>query len=970
VREELVYFASCKKKKNVFRHPFSSDRCEILGSPIFLFSPSIAVKGKMQRSGEWFTFSSTMICRRLELFSLEWAVNFDDKSSIFAAAPYGGPCAISKAVMGGSGFVEVYSASGHAMMEITLPLDAGNVAAMGWNCKEDLVIITDALRALTYSLTGHGAVAHSVKLGDPMEERVVASVARSCGIFVLTSKRWLRGLYTPERGAPESVNIDLSTELSAVPVSLDVIPPECSGSEMDKLLVYVAPSIDDDNPETILVVQPTEEEVLDMKVRIPGGAALLSFSFLAKRLAVFTNESVIMILDPGLQSCQYQFKIGSAAPPLSMHWCSDQFLILTYSPHQFDPSEDESNYSILVPLHEQPVSDHVEQLRWEFDGSGRCHISPEVDGVRATTETACYFIEMVPPSLIDLFAFQSKALSAQVSQGYQAFEKGDVQGFSVVRNMAKTEKFSSVVNSLIEAAACEFGEGNQGRILSLASFARTFCPSLEESESLVETSKKLRLLNTLRRPDCGMPLSMKQFRFLAENQMEVLVNRLINRGQFSVAHDIAQVFKLKVDKVLNFWAMDKVRAALPEEQICREVKGVLTKGKVGFTDAAITAFEVGKRRLAEQLLGCEERTQHQVLLFHELQRDDMALKQAIEGEEADLVYLMIIKLLHQRSSDQQFRNYLSGYNSAQLAFIRAFRHVMQWRPLATAMMEDTRKTDTIAIEIFTHLLKNPIIPHMDSDESERGANGTFDFDNVLDPVVLISEVKSGPTSLEDPIFDRLNRRPPSIVGTETFTLDIFQQAAGLLSSGSSFNSAEPTNNAKMCAVASDLLNEQKQLSEKYAEPCFLNETVHGTIALCLQHKDEKKAEQLRAKYNVSERKWWYIQLQAYCVTGNWEAIDKLGGSGAYKRKIKSPIGFLPFVEALAKRERQSQAAQFVAKLPELCDRVEWYVHLDHFKEAIDDAAAEEDLDLLDQIRRKSSNPSVQQYIDLKKKQLE
>jgi hypothetical protein len=85
----------------------------------------------------------------------------------------------------------------------------------------------------------------------------------------------------------------------------------------------------------------------------------------------------------------------------------------------------------------------------------------------------------------------------------------------------------------------------------------------------------------------------------------------------------------------------------------------------------------------------------------------------------------------------------------------------------------------------------------------------------------------------------------------------------------------------------------------------------------------------------------------------------MGGAG--NPKAKSPIGFLPFVEMLAAHDRHQQACSFVARLSDVIDRVEWFVRLDNFQAAIDDAYREESPELIDQILRKAKNTTVVEY---------
>jgi hypothetical protein len=177
------------------------------------------------------------------------------------------------------------------------------------------------------------------------------------------------------------------------------------------------------------------------------------------------------------------------------------------------------------------------------------------------------------------------------------------------------------------------------------------------------------------------------------------------------------------------------------------------------------------------------------------------------------------------------------------------------------------------------------------------------------------------------------------------------------------------SDAKNLRTHIDLLEEQRRLAEATGDASFHNQPVVRTLELSIIHDMDVKAEQLRSKYGVSEKKFWFLKLRALCSSGKWDAVDRLGGSGNYK-KVKSPIGFCPFVEELHKYNRSDQAAQFVAKLPELAQRVEWFVKLDCFQRAADDAYHEQDAEMLQQILRRAMNPSIIHYINGKIKELQ
>ena len=204
----------------------------------------------------------------------------------------------------------------------------------------------------------------------------------------------------------------------------------------------------------------------------------------------------------------------------------------------------------------------------------------------------------------------------------------------------------------------------------------------------------------------------------------------------------------------------------------------------------------------------------------------------------------------------------------------------------------------------------------------------------------------------------------AIAGTEGFTIDDALAIVGSLGMGGPAGEAD----AKHLRTHIDLLEEQRRLAEQTGDSSFHNQPVVRTLEMCFLYDLDVKAEQLRVKYQVSEKKFWHLKLRALCAASKWDAVDRLGGSGSYK-KVKSPIGFLQFVEELAKYHRNDQAAAFVARLPQLSQRVEWYVKLDCFQRAADDAYNEQDAEMLQQILKRSLNPTIIQYIQNKIKAL-
>lgn len=75
--------------------------------------------------------------------------------------------------------------------------------------------------------------------------------------------------------------------------------------------------------------------------------------------------------------------------------------------------------------------------------------------------------------------------------------------------------------SLLLAAGLDLSKTRQRALLRAAVFGRAFAPSVA-APLLRETAQRLRLLNALREPEVGLPLTMPQLQALS---LPVVVNR-------------------------------------------------------------------------------------------------------------------------------------------------------------------------------------------------------------------------------------------------------------------------------------------------------------------------------------------------------------------------------------------------------------------------------------------------------------
>ncbi len=109
---------------------------------------------------------------------------------------------------------------------------------------------------------------------------------------------------------------------------------------------------------------------------------------------------------------------------------------------------------------------------------------------------------------------------------------------------------TKAVDSCIEAAGHEFNTDLQKSLLRAASFGKSFLESYPAAK-FVDMNRTLRVLNSIRNPKIGIPLTIGQYYALTS---EGLVNILSNRHHYGLAKKICEYLNIPSERVLIHWA--------------------------------------------------------------------------------------------------------------------------------------------------------------------------------------------------------------------------------------------------------------------------------------------------------------------------------------------------------------------------------------------------------------------------------
>lgn len=285
---------------------------------------------------------------------------------------------------------------------------------------------------------------------------------------------------------------------------------------------------------------------------------------------------------------------------------------------------------------------------------------------------------MVSPHTQSALELGSTDPAALILDAMEAFEEGDAKSDENIRIIAAANQLADAVHTCILAASQEFEPAQQQRLLKAASYGKAFGPDIDAT-AFVETSKRLRVLNMVRQPSIGLPLTITQFLTLSA---EVLVGRLTSRNEHYLALKISELLKLRTEQVLIHWAKCKVRQMVVrgegEESIFHTVLSMMERYargekvgmvgglgvgeskndkrgaagpvgskqplKISYLSIAEAAYEMGRTKLAVKFLNAEPSLSDQIPLLLRMGEEEGALAKAVVCGDANLLYFTVITL--------------------------------------------------------------------------------------------------------------------------------------------------------------------------------------------------------------------------------------------------------------------------------------------------------------------------------------
>ncbi|XP_019850373.1 PREDICTED: vacuolar protein sorting-associated protein 16 homolog [Amphimedon queenslandica] len=811
---------------------------------------------------------------------LEWKVDLANQKAV--VAPYGGSIAVLTKHEGWSD-ITTYTLAAKKIGFIKL--EGGKIVGMGWTASEDLVLIYDDGTMVVYTV--HGVMKFQRLLAREIRDHRVAqvrffhSIEGFAGFAVMTFDYHFYVVADSDRDK-DDIRVKTLAELpsgtlNTCPSCWAVMP---SGKNVGVIAVVEG---------QVYLMQSFETVPISVACKDSNRQwTSIAISLSGKAAALIDKTGYIWAGSSDFKSQEVEFDIQSSSNVLQMEWSGNDFIVLLYE-----------KFIFLKGL----------AKHWcKLPSKGPCVLAAEIDGVRLVTNTTCEFIHRVPKSSLSVLKVASLQPGAILNDAYKEYIGDESHKADEYIRYIK-DKLPDAVLQCISAASEEFEPKIQQALLMSANFGKGFLgPDVSDDiiTAFVETARNLRVLNFVRDPAIGIPITYRQFSRLSPG---VLVDRLTNHRQYPVALEICNYLKLPSDvgevKVLTQWALHKVRDKTVSDT--KVANMILTRFKscgivISYADIARVARQEDRRTLAAQLLEHEVLVEDQVQMLLEMDEADKALDKATSSWDAQLVYEVLERMKgSQRTSD----------------YMKVFNH----RPTAAALYKKYCK------ENDSEGLVN--LCHQESDFVGAGIH-------LLSQAYRVAKPKE-----EKDEKERKEAKERFLVPRQELVKQAYKE----------FTDGQLSFHMKVIEDQDRLHREQTQLKEDHKFDT-VGLTLFSTIMECVRRSQFKVADNLKKKFAMPDTLFWWAKLRALASVANFEEIER------FSKQKKSPIGYEPFVEVCLQKNRFTEANKYIPRCPPN-KRCRLYMITGDWHKAAETAASERNIAALDEmLQRQGRNDAA------------
>eukprot|EP01065_Artemidia_motanka_P019770 TRINITY_DN23593_c0_g1_i1.p1 TRINITY_DN23593_c0_g1~~TRINITY_DN23593_c0_g1_i1.p1 ORF type:complete len:906 (+),score=275.17 TRINITY_DN23593_c0_g1_i1:59-2719(+) len=538
--------------------------------------------------------------------------------------------------------IRVHSSAGAKIAEWGWPSGSGGESAggntlcgIGWTMSEQIATVAVDGTVTVYDV--HGAVQQSVVVPEDADldflegSSVVHSAFYPSGVLLMFGdplpdfKYNRMVLVTFEPLAPVAMEYSEEVpDMAAAPLALEVVPPEMHPSR--KAIAFIA-------PEKTLWAVHEDDGFVDLQTRL-GDMHKISVSPDAKHIAVYSHYCKVSIISADLKRHVFELEVKCEVAPHQLVWGGPDLVACVWLPQQLGRR---CAQSLLVCIGR--AGGHK-----LFSYAGPIHVVPECDGIRVLSDTTCDLYTRVPVQVQQARPAVDgeegpKPAPRELREAHEDYTSEKAGSVKRVRSLLDQCTLQEAVEGCLWAALFEFSQEQQSVYLKAASFGKSFLSESFESFSFASRCKEIRVLNGVRHPRVGIPLTIDQYEKL---HSDTLVNRLVVRRLYLPAFRISTCLDISTEDLLIAWACQKVSCReQSDERIARDIAERFKQCPgIPYHRVAEHARLEKRPALAIELLEREPKASEQIPQLLLLREPERALAKARQFSDTDLVYLV------------------------------------------------------------------------------------------------------------------------------------------------------------------------------------------------------------------------------------------------------------------------------------------------------------------------------------------
>uniref|UniRef100_A0A0N4Z2N4 Vacuolar protein sorting-associated protein 16 homolog n=1 Tax=Parastrongyloides trichosuri TaxID=131310 RepID=A0A0N4Z2N4_PARTI len=525
-------------------------------------------------------------------------------------------------------------------------------------------------------------------------------------------------------------------------------------------------------------------------------------------------------------------------------------------------------------------------------------VSPEEDGLRVYTEESAYFVYPVSKAIENILLFNCRHPASILYILSKKEESQYTTAFDLLTTIMPS--LDDAVKECLQGSLNAFDNNLITSFTQAANIGKIFERKVD-SDYFAETLKTIKVLSNLRASFIGMALSFRQYQKL---EIRGVIDRLIDLSHWPMAMRICEYMELPLEegvhKVFAHWAINFIERC--KEDLRNNDKNL------SINEMANTIFEKAEK--------------YPNISYAEIAKE---IYNRSSKDDNELLKLADILLDKEKDISLKVKMYLQS-KQWDKAIMLADR---SQRPDLYYTVIDSLKSIPYS-KIFVMTSKHPNIHSYFKEFTEQDS-----------PDDLISIYKANDEFIQLALHYVSNTSVDNNPFNEGRKLENYKLAL------ESFKNLGEKDTANYLSEYINIFDVIKSYANReYSH----NLSVKELFILAVKEKHNKLVEEIGRRFSITEKEGWTWKLEAYSDNNMWEHVKTMASHS------KSPIGYLPYLEACFYKDSDKRDIQFyLSRLSSSKELIKGYLLLGRYDDAIEQAKARKDFDSLKYMRRKYRN---------------